>query len=107
MAGAEDTLFATVQLLSGVRLVAMTFTSAAAGAATTAAVELGGDSVPAAPETCPMLAFAQTATMVFALRAAAVFVAAGTTGAHRAGLFPPLVHRRQLCPHARAASRAA
>jgi hypothetical protein len=35
-----------------------------------------------------MLAFAQTTTMVFALRTAAVFVAAGTTRAHRVGLFP-------------------
>ena len=33
-----------------------------------------------------MLDFAQTTTMVFALRTAAVFVAAGTTRAHRAGL---------------------
>jgi hypothetical protein len=88
LAGTEDTLLATVQLLSGVLFVAMTFTSAAAGAATAAAIEIGGESVPSATETRQMLAFAQTATLVFALRTAAVFVAAGTTRAHRAGLFP-------------------
>jgi hypothetical protein len=87
LAGTEDTLLTTVQLLGGALFVAMTFTSAAAGAATAAAVELTGESVPLGTETRHMLALAQTTTMVFALRTAVVFVAAGTTRAHRAGLF--------------------
>src|SRR4051794_9401081 len=64
LVGTDDTMLATVQLLSGVLFVAMTFVSAAAGAATAAGIELAGTSVPSASETRQILAFAQTTTMV-------------------------------------------
>ena len=88
IAGLEDPLLSTVQLLSGALFVAMMFVSAAAGASTAASIEYGGGSVPTVDDLREMISLGQTMAMVYALRSAAVFIAAGTTRAHRAGLFP-------------------
>jgi hypothetical protein len=88
ISGAEDILLSTVQLLSGVLFVAMMFAAAAGRAATAAAIEYADAAIPRADETRDLLALSESFSGVFAVRTAAVFVAAGTTQARRAQLFP-------------------
>jgi hypothetical protein len=65
------------------------FAAAAAGrAATAAAIEYADAAIPRADETRDLLALSESFSGVFAVRTAAVFVAAGTTQARRAQLFP-------------------
>jgi hypothetical protein len=86
--GTEDALFATVQLVSGVLFIAMTFASAATGAATAAAMRLSDTRFESVASTRQLTAVSQTFLTVFAVRSAAVFVLAGTARARRTGMFP-------------------
>jgi hypothetical protein len=86
--GTEDALLATVQLVSGVLFVALVFAATAAGAATSAAIELSGASLESAASTRQLMALSQTLLMVFAVRCAGVFVLSGTARARRTALFP-------------------
>jgi hypothetical protein len=83
----EDLLFGTVQLLSGVLFVGMTFVSAAARAAPALAVEIGGADIPEGGR--ELLIFGEAALMVYAFRCAGVFMIATTVRAVRAGVVPP------------------
>ena len=88
LAGAESTMLSTVQILSGAIYVAMQF--AAAASIVTVILTLDAN-VPTAVDVAtvrPFLVMGDTILVVFALRAAAVFMMAGTTRALRAGLFP-------------------
>jgi hypothetical protein len=88
LAARESTLLSTVQMLSGAIYVTMQFSAAASLA--TVPITLGSDEL--TPEQIdavrPLLVLGETILVVFALRAAAVFMVAGTTRALRAGLFP-------------------
>jgi hypothetical protein len=88
LAGREDTLLSTVQLLSAAVYVAMLFTATAVLTAPAFAVESGAVAADALSSTKPLLVAADNLLVVFAVRAAGVFVAAGTTRARRAGLIP-------------------
>ncbi len=88
LAGTENTMLSTVQILSGAIYVAMQF--AASASIVTVVLTLDAD-VATADEVAtvrPFLVMGDTILVVFALRAAAVFMMAGTTRALRAGLFP-------------------
>ena len=87
LAGNVNTTLATVQMLSGAAYVTLQFCPAAALASAHMALA-------DAPRTAdvtgarPVLFLGNTILIVFALRAAGVFMAAGTTRALRAGMFP-------------------
>ncbi|MFC8732907.1 hypothetical protein ACFT5B_10645 [Luteimicrobium sp. NPDC057192] len=85
----EHTLFATVQLASGIAFVAMFFAAAAAAVSGVAASRLGG--VPAGDlvgTTRTMLTYGDALLMIFGFRMAGVFILVTTTRALRAHLFP-------------------
>jgi hypothetical protein len=87
LAGSEHTMLSTVQILSGSIYVAMQF-SAAASIVTVVLTLDAGDPTPAAVQAVrPFLVLGDTILVVFALRAAAVFMLSGTTRALRSGLF--------------------
>jgi hypothetical protein len=88
LAGREDALLSTVQLLSAAVYVAMLFAAAAVLTAPAIAVDSGAISLDAIADTKPLLVAGDTVLVVFALRCAGVFIAAGTTRALRAGLIP-------------------
>jgi hypothetical protein len=88
LAGGEDTLLSTVQLLSAAVYVAMLFAATAVVTAPAIAVDSGAVLVDALGTTKPLLVTADTLLVVFAMRAAGVFIAAGTTRALRSGLIP-------------------
>ena len=88
LAGREDALLSTVQLLSAAVYVAMLFAAAAVLTAPAIAVDSGAISVDAIADTKPLLVAGDTVLVVFALRCAGVFIAAGTTRALRSGLIP-------------------
>ncbi|HWK92921.1 MAG TPA: hypothetical protein VNR17_11750 [Luteimicrobium sp.] len=85
----EHTLFATVQLASGIAFVAMFFAAAAAAVSGVAASRLGD--VPAGDlvgTTRTMLTYGDALLMIFGFRMAGVFILVTTTRALRAHLFP-------------------
>jgi hypothetical protein len=88
LAGTESTMLSTVQILAGAIYVAMQFSAAAS--IVTVVLSLDSDvPSPADVEAVrPFLILGDTILVVFALRAAAVFMMAGTTRALRAGMFP-------------------
>lgn len=88
LAGREDALLSTVQLLSAAVYVAMLFAAAAVLTAPAIAVDSGAISSDAIAESKPLLVAGDTILVVFALRCAGVFIAAGTTRALRSGLIP-------------------
>jgi hypothetical protein len=88
LAGAEDALLSTVQLLSAALYVAMLFVATAVITAPALAIDSGALTADALTTTRPLLVTADTLLVVFAVRAAGVFIAAGTTRALRAGLIP-------------------
>jgi hypothetical protein len=87
-AGADEVLISTVQLLSGALFVAMMFVAAAGRAATAVATHYSNAAIPGAGETRALIALSESFSGVFAVRAAAVFVAAGASQARWAGVFP-------------------
>ena len=88
MAGREDALLSTVQLLSAAVYVAMLFVATAVLTAPTIGVESGAIETEAVVSERSLLVVGDTILVVFALRAAGVFIAAGTTRALRSGLIP-------------------
>lgn len=88
LAGREDALLSTVQLISAAVYVALLFAAAAVLTTPAIAVETGALTVEELVEIRPLLVVGDTILVVFALRSAAVFVAAGTTRAMRSGLIP-------------------
>jgi hypothetical protein len=86
--GTEDALLATAQLVSGVLFIAMTFAGAAAGAASSASIELSGAPLEATAPIRQLTAASEAFITVFAIRSAAVFILTGTTRARRSGMFP-------------------
>lgn len=86
LGAAEDKLFATVFLGSGLVFVAMLFASAAA---LVTAIQLSSPGVPMSVEAVRMLAvLASVLSNVFATRMAAVFMLVVTTAGRRANLLP-------------------
>jgi len=88
LASGEDALLSTVQLLSAAVYVAMVFAATAVLSAPAIAVDLGAVSVEEVVGDRSLLVVGDTILAVFALRAAGVFIAAGTTRALRSGLIP-------------------
>jgi hypothetical protein len=88
LAGSEDALLSTVQLLSAALYVAMLFVATAVITAPALAIDSGALTPDALTTTRPLLVTADTLLVVFAVRAAGVFIAAGTTRALRSGLIP-------------------
>lgn len=88
LAGGEDALLSTVQLLSAAVYVALLFAAVAVLTAPTIAVSSGTIVVDDILGARPLLVVGDTLLVVFALRAAGVFIAAGATRALRAGLIP-------------------
>jgi hypothetical protein len=88
LAGTEDALLSTVQLLSAAVYVALLFVATAVVTAPAIAVDSGAVAANALATTRPLLVTADTLLVVFAVRAAGVFIAAGTTRAMRSGLIP-------------------
>jgi hypothetical protein len=88
LAGAEDALLSTVQLLSAAVYVAVLFVATAVITAPAIAVDSGALAATDLAATRPLVITADTLLVVFGVRAAGVFVAAGTTRAWRAGLIP-------------------
>ncbi len=88
LAGTESTMLSTVQILSGAIYVAMQFSAAASIVTVALSLDSGVPSPTDVEAVRPFLVLADTILVVFALRAAAVFMMAGTTRALRAGLFP-------------------
>lgn len=88
LAGTENTMLSTVQLLTGAIYVTMQFSAAATMATVPLALEYGALSVTQIDAVRPLLLLGDTIMIVFALRAAGVFMIAGTTRALRSGLFP-------------------
>ena len=100
LAGTENTMLSTVQILSGAIYVAMQF--AASASIVTVVLTLDAD-VATADEVAtvrPFLVMGDTILVVFALRAAAVFMMAGTTRALTRRTLSPLVRHHQLHPRA-------
>jgi hypothetical protein len=88
LAGREDALLSTVQLLSAAVYVALLFAATAVLTAPAVAVDIGAVAANTLAPTKPLLVAADTLLVVFAVRAAGVFIAAGTTRALRSGLIP-------------------
>jgi hypothetical protein len=89
LAHREHTLFATVQLASGIAFVTMFFAAGAAAVSGVAATRLGG--APGADlvgTTRTMLTYGDALLMIFGFRMAGVFILVSTTRALRAHLFP-------------------
>jgi len=88
LAGTEHTMLSTVQLLTGAIYVAMQFSAAASLVTVVLTLDSGVPTPTDVEAVRPFLVLGDTILVVFALRAAAVFMMAGTTRALRAGLFP-------------------
>lgn len=84
----EDALLSTVQLLSAAVYVAMIFAAMAVITAPTIAVEIGAQTAEEAVGDRSLLIVGDSILVVYALRSAGVFIAAGTTRAVRSGLIP-------------------
>jgi len=88
MAAREDELLSTVQLLSASIYIAMVFVASAVLTAPAIAVEIGAMTAVEAAQERSLLVVGDSILVVYALRAAGVFIAAGTTRAVRSGLIP-------------------
>jgi hypothetical protein len=88
MAGGEDPLLSTVQLLSAAVYVTMLFAATAVLTGPAIAVGSGAITASSLASTKPLITAGDTILVVFALRAAGVFIAAGATRAFRSGLIP-------------------
>jgi hypothetical protein len=88
MAGGEDPLLSTVQLLSAAVYVTMLFAATAVLTGPAIAVGSGAITASSLATTKPLITTGDTILVVFALRAAGVFMAAGATRALRSGLIP-------------------
>jgi hypothetical protein len=88
LAASESTMLSTVQILAGAIYVAMQFSASASIVTVVLSLESGAPSPADVDAVRPFLVLGDTILVVFALRAAAVFMMAGTTRALRAGLFP-------------------
>jgi hypothetical protein len=88
LAGTENTMLSTVQILTGSIYVAMQFSAAATLVTVPLAFDDGALSMAQIDTVRPLLLLGDTIMIVFALRSAGVFMIAGTTRALRAGLFP-------------------
>lgn len=89
LAGSESMLLSTVQILTGAIYVTLQFCAAAS--IVTVVLTLDDAGTPTAADidaVRPFLMLGDTILVVFALRAAAVFMITGTTRALRSGLFP-------------------
>jgi hypothetical protein len=89
LAGTENMLLSTVQILSGSIYIAMQFSAAASIVTVVLTLDAGTPTAAAVQTVRPFLVLGDTILAVFALRAAAVFMISGTTRALRAGLFRP------------------
>jgi hypothetical protein len=87
LAAAENTMLSTVQMLSGSIYIAMQFSAAASIVTVVLTLDAGTPDAAAVQAVRPFLVLGDTILVVFALRAAAVFMMSGTTRALRAGLF--------------------
>jgi hypothetical protein len=88
LATRQDELLSTVQLLSAALYVAMLFIATAIVTGPAIAVDNGAVTVEEVVDEKHLLVVGDTIFVVFALRAAGVFIAAGTTRAMRSGLIP-------------------
>ena len=88
LATREDQLLSTVQLLSAAVYVSMIFAATAVLTAPTIAVDSGTATAAEVATERPLVVVGDTILVVFALRAAGVFIAAGATRAFRSGLIP-------------------
>ena len=88
LATREDALLSTVQLLSAAVYVAMVFAATAILTAPAIAVEIGAATPDEVATNRSLLVVGDSILVVFALRAAGVFIAAGATRAVRSGLIP-------------------
>lgn len=88
LAAREDELLSTVQLLSAAVYVAMIFAATALLTAPAIGVETGAMTPEDAASERSLLVVGDSILVVYALRAAGVFIAAGTTRAVRSGLIP-------------------
>jgi hypothetical protein len=84
----EDALLSTVQLLSAAVYVAMIFAATAVITAPAIGVSLGAFTPTEAAAENQLLIIGDSIFVIYALRAAGVFIAAGTTRAFRSGLIP-------------------
>lgn len=87
LAGSENTMLSTVQILSGAIYIAMQFSASASIVTVVLTLDAGIPTPVSVEAVRPFLVLGDTILVVFALRAAAVFMMAGTTRALRAGLF--------------------
>lgn len=88
LATREDALLSTVQLLSVAVYVAMIFAATAVLTAPTIGFESGAVTLDEVVAERSLLVVGDSILVVYALRAAGVFIAAGTTRALRSGLIP-------------------
>jgi hypothetical protein len=88
LADGEDPLLSTVQLLSLAVYVTMLFAATAVLIGPEIAVGSGAVTATSLATTKPLITADDTILVVFALRAAGVFMAAGATGALRSGSIP-------------------
>jgi hypothetical protein len=88
LAPREDALLSTVQLLSAAVYVAMVFAATAILTAGTIAVEIGAVTPDEMADDPSLLVVGDSILVVYALRAAGVFIAAGATRSLRSGLIP-------------------
>lgn len=88
LATREDALLSTIQLLSAAVYVAMIFVGMAVLTAPTIAVEIGAETADDVVADRSLLIVGDSILVVYALRSAGVFIAAGTTRALRSGLIP-------------------
>ncbi len=87
LAGTENMMLSTVQILSGSIYIAMQFSAAASIVTMVLTLDAGTPNSASVQAVRPFLVFGDTILVVFALRAAAVFMISGTTRALRSGLF--------------------
>jgi hypothetical protein len=88
LATRQDELLSTVQLLSAAVYVAMLFAATAVLTAPTIAIDSGASTIEEVVDERSLVVVGDTILVVFALRCAGVFIAAGTTRALRSGLIP-------------------
>lgn len=88
LATREDALLSTIQLLSAAVYVTMIFAGMAVLTAPTIAVEIGAETADNVVADRSLLIVGDSILVVYALRSAGVFIAAGTTRALRSGLIP-------------------
>lgn len=88
LAGGEDALLSTVQLLSAAVYVGLVFVGAAVLTAPTVAVGIGAMSVEDASAERSLFVVGDSILLVYAMRSAGVFIAAGATRSLRSGLIP-------------------